>query len=214
MGRAASADEVVSARRVISRCRAEARAVLASTVASGAATISGPAGVAVVVLVSVGQISRAGTAVRWSAVVSRTGGATVVRPAVSRWPRGSSVVLRPSVSCGAREVWTCGASMVWSTVSEVSVRETGRDPDRRDQPGLRGLCASNQCGACRLDRIRERRASCEWYQCASLVRRIQPHRGAWDQCDLLLREGRPSLRGLRGWDRQCDQWCRIRELRQ
>lgn len=121
---AASGNEVVSARRVIGRRRAEARAQLASSVASSAATVSGPAGVAVVVFVSVSQVSRAGTGMRWSSVVSGTGGATVVRPAVSRWSRGSSVVLRPSVSCGAREVWTCGASMVWSAVSEVAVRWT------------------------------------------------------------------------------------------
>lgn len=121
---AASGDKVVSARRVIGRRRAEARAELASSVASSAATVSGPAGIAVVVFVSVSEVSRAGTGMSWSSVVSGTGGATVMRPAVSRWSRGSSMVLRPSVSCGAREVWTCGASVVWSAVSEVAVRGT------------------------------------------------------------------------------------------
>lgn len=104
MGRAVTVDVVISTRRIISRCRTEARAVLATSMASSATTVSGPAGVAVVVLVTVGQISRTGTTMRRSTVVSGTGGAPVVRPAVSSWPRDSSVGLRPSVSCGAREV--------------------------------------------------------------------------------------------------------------
>lgn len=125
---AASGDEVVSACRVIGRRRAEARAELASSVASSAAAVSRPACVAVVVFVCVSQVSRAGTTVRWS-VVSGTSSATVVRPSVSRtavscWSRCSSVVLRSSVGCRSCEVWTRGASVVWPTVSKLAMRGT------------------------------------------------------------------------------------------
>lgn len=118
---AASGGEVVSTRSVIGRRGAEARAVLASSVASTAATVSGPAGVTVVVFVGVSQVSGVGTAVCRASVVSGSGGAAVVRPpvsgtAVSRWPRGSSV-MRPSVSRGPREIWTYGAPVVWPAVS-------------------------------------------------------------------------------------------------
>lgn len=128
-GPAASGDEVVSACRVIGRRRAEARAELASSVASSAAAaVTRPAGVAVVVFVSVSQISRAGTTVRWSSVLGRTSGATVVRSSVSRtavscWARCSSVVLRPSMSCGSCEVLTRSASVVWSTMVGATVSE-------------------------------------------------------------------------------------------
>lgn len=118
---AASGGEVVSARRVVGCRGAEASAVLASTVATTAATVSGPAGVTVVVFVGVSQVSGVGTAVCRASVVSGSGGATVVRSSVSgtavgRWSRGSSV-MRPSVSRGPREIWTSGAPMVWRAVS-------------------------------------------------------------------------------------------------